>query len=149
MDYRLLSYTDHSIITFFRRYSEPLSRVAIFVVFFWFGALKVIGASPANPLVANLLEKTLPFITLNTFIILFGMFEMIIGVLFLIPKTERVAILFLALHMITTILPLILLRSVTWNGFLIPTLEGQYIIKNLAIIALATGVAAHLHPMKR
>jgi hypothetical protein len=29
-----------------------------------------------------------------------------------------------------------------------PTLEGQYIIKNLAIIALAMGIAAHLHPLK-
>ena len=149
MDYRLLSYTDHSIITFFRRYSEPLSRVAIFVVFFWFGALKVIGASPASSLVANLLEKTLPFITFNTFIILFGIFEMIIGLLFLIPKTERVAILFLAIHMVTTILPLILLPATTWNGFMVPTLEGQYIIKNLVIIALAFGIAAHLHPIKK
>lgn len=50
--------------------------------------------------------------------------------------------------MIATILPLILLPSIAWSGFLVPTLEGQYIIKNLAIMALAAGVAANLHPMK-
>ncbi len=149
MNYQFLSHTDHSLITFFRRYSAPLARAAIFVVFFWFGALKVIGASPANSLVINLLHKTLPFVTFETFIICFGIFEMIIGLLFLIPHAERIAILFLALHMVTTILPLIVLPAVTWNGLMIPTLEGQYIIKNLAIIALAFGIAAHLHPMRK
>ncbi|MSU74981.1 MAG: hypothetical protein EXS55_00470 [Candidatus Magasanikbacteria bacterium] len=149
MSFKFLFQTDHTIIRFLKKYNGPLARTAIFIVFFWFGALKIIGQSPANPLVADLLTKTLPFITFNTFIILFGIFEMIIGALFLIPNAERVAILFLVVHMITTILPLILLRSVTWNGFLIPTLEGQYIIKNIAIIALAAGVAAHLHPMKQ
>jgi uncharacterized membrane protein YkgB len=143
-----LSHTDHALIAFFKKYSRPMGRAAIFVVFFWFGLLKVIDASPANPLVANLLEKTMPFITFNAFIVLFGVFEMMIGILFLIPKAERVAILFLAIHMITTVLPLILLPSIAWSGFLIPTLEGQYIIKNLAIMALAAGVAANLHPMK-
>jgi len=30
---------------------------------------------------------------------------------------------------------------------MVPTLEGQYIIKNLALIAVAIGIASHLHPM--
>ena len=148
MHSQLLSQTDHTLIKFFRRYSARLARLALFIVFFWFGALKTIGASPANPLIGGLLEHTLPFLSFEMFLIFFGMFEMIIGILFLIPTTERLAIILLAWHMIVTLLPLILLPSVTWSGFLIPTLEGQYIIKNLAIIALATGVAAHLHPMK-
>jgi len=46
-------------------------------------------------------------------------------------------------------MPLILLPQVTWSGILVPTLEGQYIIKNLAIIAAAIGIAAHLHPLQR
>ena len=141
--------TDHLIINFFKKYSFPLARVAIFIVFFWFGALKVIGASPASPLVAGLLGRTLPFMTFPTFITLFGVFEMMIGLLFLIPHAERVAIIFLFIHMITTLVPLALLPSVTWSGPFIPTLEGQYIIKNLVIIALAFGIAAHLHPMKK
>jgi hypothetical protein len=53
----------------------------------------------------------------------------------------------LFIHMIMTFLPLIFLPSTTWSGFLVPTLEGQYIIKNLVIIAAAMGIAAHLVPM--
>jgi hypothetical protein len=50
--------------------------------------------------------------------------------------------------MITTFMPLFLLTEETWSGFLIPTLEGQYIIKNLVVIAAAMGIAAHLEPIK-
>lgn len=139
---------DSSIIHFFRKISLPMAHIAIFIVFFWFGILKVFGESPANPLVSSLLEKTLPFITFDQFILLFGIYEMIIGITFLIPGLERVAIALLLPHMITTVMPLILLPSITWQSFLVPTLEGQYIIKNVVIIALALSLAAHLHPMR-
>lgn len=123
----------------------PFAKLAVFVIFFWFGLLKVLGQSPANSLVADLLESTLPFITFDQFIIFFGIFEMFIAVCFLLPKFERVAIFLLAMHMVTTFLPLVLLPEVTWQKAWVPTLEGQYIIKNLAIIGLAMGIAAHLH----
>lgn len=135
-------------ISLLRKLSIPFARFALFVVFFWFGILKIIGTSPANPLVQNLMEATLPFMTWDVFIVLFSIYEMIIGITFIIPRLERLAIALLIPHMIMTILPLILLSSVTWQGFMTPTLEGQYIIKNLAIIALAMGIAAHLHPLK-
>ncbi len=139
---------DARIISTIRSVSLPLARIALFVVFFWFGILKIINASPANPLIAELLERTLPFITFQQFIIAFGIFEMIIGVTFIIPKMERLAMVLLAMHMVTTFLPLILLPAVAWNAPFIPTLEGQYIIKNLALIALAIGIAARLQPWK-
>lgn len=72
---------------------------------------------------------------------------MIIGITFLIPRFERLAIALLIPHMIMTTMPLFLLPAITWLSFMTPTLEGQYIIKNLVIIALAIGVAAHLTPM--
>jgi uncharacterized membrane protein YkgB len=50
--------------------------------------------------------------------------------------------------MITTFGPLVYLPDEAWQKFLVPTLEGQYIIKNLVIIATAIGIAAHLHPLK-
>ncbi len=62
---------------------------------------------------------------------------MLIGIVFLIRGMERVAVAFLAIHLITTVLPLMLLPQVTWQGLFAPTLEGQYIIKNVLIIALA------------
>jgi uncharacterized membrane protein YkgB len=38
--------------------------------------------------------------------------------------------------------PLIIVANVAWIHPLVPTLEGQYIIKDLAIIALAVGIVA-------
>ena len=138
---------DHEIIHFLRKAFIPTARVAIFVVYVWFGALKVFGLSPATPLVHHLFDATIHFMPFGTFYIIFACFEILIGVLFLFPKATRFVIPLLFLHMITTILPLILLPSETWNGFLVLTLEGQYIMKNLVIIALAIGVAAHTHPL--
>jgi len=140
---------DHYLIRRIRQASPSAARVALFIVFAWFGILKVIGTSPANPLVYELQQKTLPFLDFNTFVICFGIFEVFIGLTFLVRGWERLAIAVLSLHMVTTFLPLIFLPQVTWQGFLTPTLEGQYIIKNLLIIALAIGIAANLKPMKR
>lgn len=141
-----LNIWDHKVIVKMRHWVIPVSRFAIFLVYFWFGALKVFGTSPANPLVANLLENTMPWISFSNFIIAFGVFEMVIGLIFIIPHLERLAVFFLLIHLVTTVMPLFVLPQVTWSGFMTPTLEGQYIIKNILIIALAIGIVAHLHP---
>lgn len=84
----------------------------------------------------------------GAFIVLFGLFECLIGILFLIKGAERVVMPLLLLHMITTFMPLFLLPAVTWSGWFVPTLEGQYIIKNLVVIATAIGIATNLKPLK-
>ena len=140
---------DLELIHAFRRLSIPVARIGLFVVFFWFGILKVIGLSPASPLVHALFDETVSIIQFPTFIVVFGLFECLIGILFLIRGTERVVIPLLFMHMITTIMPLFMVPAATWSGFMIPTLEGQYIIKNILIIAAAIGIAAHLHPLRK
>lgn len=144
-----IRYIDKELIAFFRTVSVPFARFGLFVVFFWFGLLKVYGLSPASELVEQLFSQTIPFMPFETFMILFGLFECLIGVLFLIKGLERLVLPLLLLHMVTTFMPLFALSQVTWSGFMVPTLEGQYIIKNLAIIAAAIGIAAHLHPLKK
>lgn len=140
---------DIKLIHFFKRSFEPMARFGLFVVFFWFGLLKVIGLSPASGVVQRLFEQTIPFMSFHIFLIGFGLFECLIGLLFLIKGFERVVIPLLFIHMITTFGPLVFLPTETWQRFLVPTLEGQYIIKNLVIIAAAIGIAAHLHPLKK
>lgn len=122
--------------------SLTLSRIAIFVIYFWFGFLKLFDSSPANPLVESLLNKTLPFVSFDQFIIFLGLLEMAIGVTFLIPKLEKIAITIFAMHTITTLMPMFLLPSIAWQSFLIPTLEGQYMIKNLITIALVVNIVS-------
>ena len=65
---------------------------------------------------------------------------MTIGIIFLIPRLEKLAITIFALHTATTLMPLFLLPIIAWKSFLIPTLEGQYMIKNLITIALAVSI---------
>ena len=140
---------DIGLIRFFKKISEPSARIGLFVIFFWFGLLKVIGLSPVTGVVEDLFNHTVPFMSFGTFLVLFGLFECLIGILFLIRGAERVVIPLLFIHMITTFGPLFLLPQETWSGFLVPTLEGQYIIKNFVIIAVAIGIASHLHPLKK
>ncbi len=140
---------DLEFINFAKKISVPFARLSIFIVFFWFGALKVFGYSPASGLVKNLLAQTIPFMSPDQFVVLFGFFEIIIGLLFVIKGMERIVIPLLLLHMVTTILPLFFLSNQTWSHLFVPTLEGQYIIKNLVIIAVSVGIAAHLHPLKK
>ena len=118
-----------------------LSRIALFLIYFWFGLLKVIGQSPAGPMVQNLLSLTTPFMPFGLFIVLFGLFEMLIGVLFIIPGQERKALIVFFLHMITTALPLFMMSEV-WTNIMVPTLEGQYIFKNIALVACAITIWA-------
>ena len=138
---------DYKLISFFKKVSMPVSRFALFIVFFWFGLLKVLELSPAGPMVEKLFNETIPFMSFPTFLIAFGIFEMIIGILFLVPKATRIVIALLFFHMILTVGPLVMLPDMTWSQMFVPTMEGQYIIKNLVIIAAAIGIAAHLTPM--
>lgn len=139
---------DTRMISFFRKISVPTARFGLFVVYFWFGLLKILDLSPASDLVHDLLARTLPFMTFETFFFLFGLFECLIGVLFLIRGMERLVLPLLLLHMGMTFMPLLLLPQEVWSGFMVPTLEGQYIIKNLLIIAAVVSIMAHLQPLK-
>lgn len=69
-----------------------------------------------------------------------GWWEVAIGVSFLFQRTLRLAIALLAMQMVGTFMPLVLLPDVTFQlgGYPVaPTMEGQYIIKNLLIISAA------------
>jgi len=140
---------DIRLIHFFQKISVPVARFGLFVVFFWFGALKVAGLSPAAGIIQDLYNQTIPFLDFKIFYLCFALFECAIGILFLIRGAERIVLPMLLIHMATTFMPLFMLPEVTWQSAFVPTLEGQYIIKNLVIIAAAIGIAAHLHPIQR
>ena len=141
---------DSTIMNSFRRIEVPLARIAIFIVYFWFGLLKIFGVSPAGPLVHELFQHTMPhFIPFSIFYTCFALYEMLIGILFLIRGCERPAILLLALHLVATAMPLVLLPATIWHAPFVPTLEGQYIIKNVLIAAAAVVIGANLVPLAK
>ena len=125
-----------------RRWGEPAIRFSFAIIFFWFGILKPIGLSSAEPLVLATVVW-MPFFSPAQWVSIIGWWEVIIGVTFLFKRTTRIAIGLLFLQMGGTILPLFLLPEIVFqpNGIpFLPTLEGQYIIKNLMIISAALAV---------
>jgi uncharacterized membrane protein YkgB len=140
---------DLRVIAFFRRTYIPLARIALFVVFFWFGFIKLTGMSPAGPLAEALTAKTVGPELFDVLFKILAFLECIIGVLFLVPKAVRIVVPLLFFHMVVVCAPLVLVPEMTWQSFLVPTLEGQYIIKNIVIVAVAFGVAAHTEPLAK
>jgi len=113
-----------------------VGRISLALIYIWFGVLKIFGLSPASLLIFELYSRTITFIPFTSFYALFSAFEVVIGLLLLFPKMTKVAFMLMTIHLFTTVLPLVLLPALAWNGFLVPTLEGQYIIKNAALFAL-------------
>lgn len=146
---RFITAFDRIIIESCKTAALPVARVSIAIVYMWFGVLKLVFLSPATPLVQALHGYTIPFLPLREVMIALALYEMIVGVVMLIPHLERLALLLFAIHMIIVSLPLYLLPAYTWQAPLIPTLEGQYIIKNLVLIALAISIVAHIHPFQQ
>lgn len=118
----------------------PFARAALFVIYFWFGAVKLTGLSQASPLAQALVENTVGGQYFHTLFIILAILECVIGILFLIPRLTKVAFIALLIHMLIVCSPLIFVPAMSWQYFLIPTIEGQYIIKNLALLALALAI---------
>jgi uncharacterized membrane protein YkgB len=129
---------------FLHKLNLPLARFALFLVYFWFGLLKVVGESPASPLVKSLFNQTIAqytdIVSFSQFFLIFGIFEMLIGLLFLLPRFEKFAFGLLVLHLVTTTMPLLLLPKMVWSKQWVPTMEGQYIIKNILLLSLGINV---------
>ncbi len=123
--------------------AQSFGRLSLFVIYTWFGVLKLMGKSPASELVKALHNKVIPAIPFQQFFIAFAVFEIIIGVLFLLPRFAKLAYFLFFIHIFLTFLPLFLLPGMVWQSFLVPTIEGQYIIKNLSLVAVVLLLSAH------
>ncbi|USN52631.1 MAG: hypothetical protein H6759_00930 [Candidatus Nomurabacteria bacterium] len=51
-----ISRFDAATIHFAQKNGEAMARIALFIIYFWFGSLKVFGLSPPIPLCANYLR---------------------------------------------------------------------------------------------
>jgi uncharacterized membrane protein YphA (DoxX/SURF4 family) len=130
--------TDRAITHWMGRYGLLLLRLSLGLVFFWFGVLKFFpGMSPAQGLAIKTIQ-VLTFGMVPDNIIIYGLatWEVIIGLGLLSGFAMRVTLLLLFLQMMGTITPLFLFPHETFQVFPIsPTLEGQYIFKNLVLIS--------------
>ena len=136
---------DRRITAWLASSSITLLRVALGLVFLWFGALKfVAGASPAEALATRTIETlSLGIVGPMVSLPLLAGWEVLIGLGLVTGWFLRATLALLAVQMVGTLTPLFLFPAETFtSGILTPSLEGQYIIKNLVIIAAAMVIGA-------
>jgi len=136
---------DRRLARLMRMHGHTLLRFGLGLVFVWFGAPKFVpGLSPADALV----RATVPFFDPTWFVPLLGAVEVLIGICLWRRRWLRFGLLVMAGHMLGTVLPLVTLPEIAWKTFPVATLEGQYILKNMVLIASAIvlGGAAYEEP---
>ena len=120
------------------KHSTTMMRIALAIIYIWFGALKIFGMSPAGELV----EETIYWLRPEIFVPILGTFELMIGLGLLITRFIPYSVLLILFHMCATLYPVFILQNICFDSFpFCPTLIGQYIIKNVVLIAGAMVVA--------
>ncbi len=143
--YREFDQLDARITDLMARYGIVMMRVGLGIVFFWFGVLKFFpGLSPAQDLAIRTIDLlTFGLIPANVSIVLLATWECVIGLGLIFGKYLRVTILLLLTQMLGTVTPLVLFPQEAFLVFPIaPTLEGQYIIKNIVLVSAALVIGA-------
>jgi uncharacterized membrane protein YkgB len=128
---------EHRVSALMARSGVTITRVALGIIFLWFGILKFL---PTITPIDVLAERTLAMITFHQFtaehcLHVLAVWECMIGLGLLSGRLLRFTLILLFLQLPGTFLPLVLLAHETWVKFPVPTFEGQYIIKNIALIA--------------
>jgi len=142
---RQLDPIDKRVTAWMARHGITYTRVALGIVFLWFGALKLVPhLSPAADLatrtIARITGGAVPPRLALTFL---AVWEVLIGLGLLTGAFLRITLLMLFLQIPGTMLPLVFFPEETFRAFpYAPTLEGQYIIKNLVLVAAAIVVGA-------
>lgn len=137
---------DKHIVAVLKDFGLPFLRYSLALVFIWFGVLKPLGFSPATDLVTS----TVYWVSPQWFIPFLGLWELVIGVCLLWKPLIRLGLFLMALQMMGTFLPLVLLPEVVYsqgNPFFL-TMEGQYIVKNLVLIGAGMVIGSHVRDRK-
>jgi uncharacterized membrane protein YphA (DoxX/SURF4 family) len=145
---------DRQVTQTMARFGVPFLRVSLGIVFFWFGVLKFFpGLSPADQLASTTITTlSLGIVPGDVAVFVLAVWECAIGLGLIFGVFLRATLLLLFLQMLGTFTPLLLFPDETFTRFpYAPTLEGQYIIKNLVLIAAgiiigATVRGGHVEP---
>ena len=137
--------TDMSITRWMASNGIGILRISMGIIFFWFGMLKYFeGLSPAESLAIRTID-ILSFGTIGPDIVRYGLatWEVLIGIGLIFKLFLRETLLLMFVQMLGTLTPILLLPEEVFSVFPYGlTLEGQYIIKNLVIIAAGMVIGA-------
>jgi uncharacterized membrane protein YkgB len=126
---------DRVAVPFLTRWALPALRWSLAIVFIWFGALKVMGASPVVDLVAS----TVYWVDPDWFVPVLGVVEILVGLGLATRKWLRLALLVLAAQLVGTLLVFVVLPDVAFQDGnpLKLTVEGEFVVKNVVLLAAA------------
>jgi uncharacterized membrane protein YkgB len=127
------------------RHSITALRLAVGAVFLGFGALKFFpGVSPAQNLaIATIDALTFGLVPWHVGIVALATLECFIGICLLANRWMRVAVWLLALQLVGVLAPVVVLTGRLFAGpHHAPTLEGQYVLKDVILVAAGMVIAA-------
>jgi uncharacterized membrane protein YphA (DoxX/SURF4 family) len=136
---------DTRITNWMARFGILLLRVSLGVVFLWFGALKFFpDLSPADELATRTIDiLTFGLISPNVSLPVLAAWECLIGLGLITGVFMRATLLLLFLQMLGTMTPVLLFPEEVFSHIpYAPTLEGQYIIKNMVLISAGLVIGA-------
>ncbi len=120
-------------------------RISLGIVFFWFGFLKFFpGLSPAQDLAIRTIDiLSFGLIPASVSIYMLATWESVIGIGLIVGRYMRVILFLLWLQMLGTITPVFLFPEEVFTRIpYAPTLEGQYIIKNIVLVSAGIVIGA-------
>jgi putative oxidoreductase len=126
-------------------HSIAILRVSLGAVFLGFGLLKFFpGVSPAQDLVEHTTDiLTLGLIPGSVALVGVAMLECVIGLCLLSGRSLRLAIYLLGAQLIGILSPAVLLAARLFDGpHGAPTLEGQYVLKDVILVGAALVIAS-------
>lgn len=144
---RLLIAADRAALGFMERHGVTALRIALAIVFIWFGVLKVIDRSP----VEDIVKQTVFFLPGDPFFALLGALEIAIGVGLLVPIALRITLLVFWAQMAGTFLTLLVLPEQSFqrgNPLLLGVL-GEFVVKNLVLISAGLVIGASIRKRDR
>ncbi len=136
---------DRNITGWMARHGVRLLRISLGLTFLWFGFLKFFpGLSPAQDLATSTIEVlSFGIVTPEVSIYLLAAWETLIGLGLILGIYVRAVLFLLFAQMMGTLTPLVLFPHAAFTHIpYAPTLEGQYIIKNLVLISAGIVVGA-------
>jgi uncharacterized membrane protein YkgB len=143
--YRDMERVDSLVAEWLARYSVPLLRISLGLVFLGFGVLKFVpGLSPAEGLAQATMNKlTLGLIPESVGLVLVALLETAIGVSLITRRYLRLGLALLAMAMVGVLSPVVFFPGQLFAGdFNAPTMEGQYVLKDVVLLAAGLVVAA-------
>ena len=119
-----------------------LLRVSLGITYVWFGGLKLAG-EPTLP--ASLIAALTPFVDPGVSVPLVGALEVVAGAGLLLGRRMPVFLGAVVLHLLGTLLVLLLRPDVAFldGNPLLLSVEGEYVVKNLVLLAAAASLALH------